>query len=520
MVTKQIVRIARAGLLFVFAASAWALPAAFFASCAQKSEKPLVVAIGDNPDTLDPHRTSATLTAQITSSIYDTLVGPDFSPRLAERWVVSDDALTWTFFLRENVVFHNGARFTAQDVVATVGRIKNPATDSPARAQFDIIKSAAAQGEYIVQIQLAAPYSGLLALFADSRAAVLPAALIASNHNFNREPVGTGPFTFVSWEDNTAITLTRNDSYMLPPTEPKPVKSLVFLVVSDPASLMQALSRGEVDVAAYVVEPELSQLKSVQNVRIVDEQGSTILVLAMNLRREMLSDAPFRRAVAQAIDTKAVLDSAYDGGRYTPVFWAEGTPYSVSDAEYEAISGEKPVSFDLAAAKKFFTAYFAARGGQKKPLVITAPQAYPAHVRAAQVYQQQLAAAGLATEVEVVDWTTWLSRVYRGGEFDLTVIGHTGTLHPDRRLDGYGSDAKYVGWKNEAFLDLVRRAQTTRDEETARKLYKEAFVRLAVARPFVIVGAANITVVYSTRVKGVVHDPVLNVFDFRNASAE
>ena len=94
--------------------------------------KALNFALAGNPDTLDPHKTSGTLTFQTIKSVYDTLAEPDMSgklvPALAERWQVSDDALTWTFYLRKGVVFHNGDKLTAQDVKATLSRVMDKAT--------------------------------------------------------------------------------------------------------------------------------------------------------------------------------------------------------------------------------------------------------------------------------------------------------------------------------------------------------------------------------------------------------
>ena len=105
--------------------------------------KMLNFALAGNPDTLDPHKTSGTLTFQTIKSLYDTLAEPDMNgkivPALAERWEISDDALVWTFYLKKDIVFHNGDKLTSKDVKATLERIMDKATGSPKAKEFKSI---------------------------------------------------------------------------------------------------------------------------------------------------------------------------------------------------------------------------------------------------------------------------------------------------------------------------------------------------------------------------------------------
>ena len=114
------------------------LGAAVMINPAPAQAKTLNFALAGNPDTLDPHKTSGTLTFQTIKSIYDTLAEPDMSgklvPALADRWQVSEDALTWTFYLKKGVVFHNGDKLTAHDVKATFDRVRDKATASKSKA--------------------------------------------------------------------------------------------------------------------------------------------------------------------------------------------------------------------------------------------------------------------------------------------------------------------------------------------------------------------------------------------------
>ena len=140
--------------------------------------KTLNFALAGNPDTLDPHKTSGTLTFQTIKSIYDTLAEPDMSgkivPALAERWEVSDDALTWTFYLRKGVVFHNGDKLTSKDVKATLNRIMDKATGSPKAKEFNSISAIETPDDFTLTLKLKEPASPLLASLASGWGAILP----------------------------------------------------------------------------------------------------------------------------------------------------------------------------------------------------------------------------------------------------------------------------------------------------------------------------------------------------------
>ena len=123
--------------------------------------KTLNFALAGNPDTLDPHKTSGTLTFQTIKSLYDTLAEPDMDgkivPALAEKWEISGDALVWTFYLKKDVVFHNGDKLTSKDVKATFERIMDKATGSPKAKEFKSIVGIETPDDFTVVLKLKEP---------------------------------------------------------------------------------------------------------------------------------------------------------------------------------------------------------------------------------------------------------------------------------------------------------------------------------------------------------------------------
>ena len=165
---------------FIWVAAFILLAGGMLFASPQPEEKILNFALSGNPDTLDPHKTSGTLTFQTLKSVYDTLVEPDpegkLVPALAERWEVSGDGKTWTFYLRKGVVFHNGDSLTSADVKATFERIRSEETASPNRNEFEPIQSIETPDDYTVVLRLNEPWSPLIGTLGSGWGAILPRA--------------------------------------------------------------------------------------------------------------------------------------------------------------------------------------------------------------------------------------------------------------------------------------------------------------------------------------------------------
>jgi len=462
--------------------------------------------LSGNPDTLDPHATSGTLTFQTIRSFYDTLVEPDrsgvISPALAESWAISDDGLEWTFRLRDGVVFHNGDRFTSADVRATLDRLLDPRTASPKASEFAAIDSITTPDPLTVVLRLSEPAAPLLASFASGWGAILPASLVESGHDFGREPVGTGPFRFVEWVQDSRIVMERNEAYWM--TGYPRVAGVTINVIPENAVQVQGLIRGDLHAVDSVNQPDLALLRT--NDRIVVEQdlSALVMVLAMNTQRDPMSNLALRRAVAMAIDKQAVMDIAYGGGEIVGTFMDVSDPYYVDYTDVYPYDPERA------------RAALAASGvNLSEPLVMALPEIYEPHVRAGEMYQEMLEAIGLDVELRLVDWSTWLNNVYRGGEFDFTVIGHTGKLDPDGRLSGYGTGESYVHWRNPEATRAIEEARRASDPGVRRGLYERVLELMAREVPHVYVGTSYRYLATRVGVTGVHQDAKLDTFDFR-----
>ncbi len=482
------------------------LPAGILPAKGQKEERALHFALPGSPDTLDPQKTSGTLTFQVLKSIYDTLVEPDQTgkivPALAEKWSVSPDSLTWTFTLRKGVVFQNGDKLTSRDVKATFNRIRSKKTASPKAKEFDAIKEIDTPDNYTIVFKLKEPSAPFLAALASGWGAILPESLIDSGHNFASEPVGTGPYSLSEWVRDSKIVLKKNPGYWM---KGLPVIDTVVLdIIPERSVVVQGIISGQIDIAYRVDKDDLPTLKANPDIKIEKSLSSLILVMAMNCSRPPLNDLRVRQAINYAIDKQKVLDIAYGGGKII------GTFLDYSNAYYKDFTNLYP--YNPEKARELIK-----EAGVTKDTVLqlVLPQNYELHVKAGVMYQEMLTKVGLNVKIKLVDWSTWISEVYRQSKFDLTVIGHTGKLDPDGTLAGYGGMKRYVKWNNPECLSLINKARVTTGFEARKKLYDRALEIMAKEVPFMYLGSNYVYNAIRKDVTGFRMTPKLDTLDFR-----
>ncbi len=483
------------------------LVALLISACSAADPDPgLRVAISGNPNTLDPHATSGTLTFQVTRSLYDTLLEPNregiIVPALAESYEVSEDGLQWRFFLREGVVFHDGSPLSSADVVASLERLLDPDFASPKADEFRVIEGLSAPDELTVVATLREPYAPFAASLASGWAAILPAERIADGHNFATRPIGTGPFEFVEWVSDSHVSMTRNDNYWMPG---RPAfEDLRFNIITEMPVQEQGLLTGRLDVIDMVGETNLSRIQEAPGVDVRTELSSLVMVLSINNSREPFTDPLVRRAATHAINKQAVLDIAYAGGHPITTFMDYGDPFYAGP--------EEPYPYDPVRARELLDE--AGYTGAVTP-IITVPQNYEPHVKAAEMYQEMLGNVGIRVELQLVEWSTWLSEVFFGANYDLTVIGHTGKLDPDARFSEYVEEGNYVSYHNPNVRALTAEGRRVADPDERARIYTEVQEILAHDLPGVFIGSSYRHIGIADRVQGFHMDAKLDTYDFR-----
>ncbi|MBI4276976.1 MAG: hypothetical protein HY660_00845 [Armatimonadetes bacterium] len=472
----------------------------------------LVFALSGSPDTFDPHKTAATLAFQVMRSVYDTLVEPDdkgvLVPALAESWAVSPDGLTWTFTLRRGVKFHHGKELGAEDVKATFERIAAPTTRSPKRTDFVAIARVEAVDPLTARFVLREKFAPFLAALGQGWGAILPKDMIDRNHDFHGRPIGTGPFRLAEWVKDSHVRLVRFPDYFVK-GQPR-VTGVTFRIIPERTVKVSGLLTGEFDVVDAVDPLDLPRLQNNAQVKVQRVLTSTVNVVSMNHARRPLSDARARRALYHAIDREAIIKAVYGGyARRTGVFMEPQSPYYVDVGD--------PYPYNPERAKQLLNEAGLPQGFT---VDLALPQPYEAHIRTGQLVQAMLGRAGVQARIRVVEWGIWLSRIYQGRDFDLTVIGHTGKLDPDGRLADFGDPDRprnYVNYSNPKVASLIDAGRFTADPRLRQRIYAEALRKMTEDAMMVFIGVPEVFMGMRSNVRNVQMTYAIDTFDLRVA---
>jgi peptide/nickel transport system substrate-binding protein len=267
----------------------------------------LRAAISADPVNLDPHLTSAHSTYQVLENVYNHLVGLDDGlqviPELAESWTVSEDMLTYTFKLRQGVTFHNGRELTAEDVVYSYERIRNPETQSGAAYLLEPVDTISAPDPQTVVITTKEIYAPLLTKLATQGTAIVPREEVEAG-TLAEKPVGTGPFVFVDFVPADRVTLRRNDNYW---EEGLPyLDEIIYRPIPDEIVKQTNLETQNVDWVDNVPAQDANQLVESPDFVVESVPANTYNYLGMNTTREPLNDKRVRQAISYALDREEI----------------------------------------------------------------------------------------------------------------------------------------------------------------------------------------------------------------------
>lgn len=271
------------------------------------------------PTTLDPNYETLVMFAQISRNMFDGLFKLDddmeVQPNLAEGYEQVDD-LTYDITLRDDVTFHDGAAFTAADVLSTFDRIQNDEDlASKQRSYVANVASVEEVDEHTVRFTLAKPDAAFLKVLA-TLIYITPKDAIAEAGDtaFGRAPIGTGPFKLDKWNDGDSVVLTANCDYY----GDKPIPSAVeFRFISEPATQISSLQSGEIDIATAVTSDLAASVETSSEVEIRSVEGNQTNWISMNTKEGPFTDERVRQAMNYAVDKDALTEQLL-GGYGTP----------------------------------------------------------------------------------------------------------------------------------------------------------------------------------------------------------
>ncbi|MBP2229930.1 peptide/nickel transport system substrate-binding protein [Azospirillum agricola] len=418
----------------------------------------LVVGMALEPPHLDPTAGAAAAIKEVTyANLYEPLTRIDAEgnvvPGLARSWTVSDDGLTYRFTLRPGVRFHDGTACDSADVKFSLDRARAADSVNAQKAYFAPIASVETPDPATVVVTLSRPDGLFLFHMASGDAAIVAPESAAAN---KQKPVGTGPFKFERWVAGDRVVLVRNPDY----DGPKPALERVsFRFISDPAAQVAALKAGDVD--AFTLFSTYEALPEFRNdpkftVTVGTTEGETIL--STNNARKPFDDVRVRRAMAHAIDRPTLIEGVLYGNGV-----AIGSHFPPHRAGYVDLTGMYPYDPKKARALLAEAGY---PDGFETTLRLPPP---PYARRGGELIAAMLAEVGIRARTEPMEWAAWLEKVFKGKDYDLTMIAHTEPLD----IDVYGRADYYFNYGNDRFKAVEEELNRSQDPARRNALYGE-----------------------------------------------
>lgn len=451
--------------LALLAAACLCMAVSMTSFAADKSD--IVVAVDADVDTLHPTDFSTTVELGVLNQIYDTLLyySPDGTkdpePRIAESYEISDDGLDYTFHLRDDVTFHDGTPVTADDVVFSIELYKASEYQG---SQISMLSSVEATDEHTVVCHLDAPYSPFLQGICSPMIAS-KAYYESSEDDFVNNPIGTGPYKFVSRAKGSNIKLEANEDYYRGAPE---IKEVTFEVIPDSSTKAIALQTGEVNFAE-IDSATKPQLEANPAITIAEVPTSTFSYIAMNTEKEPFNDVKVRQAINYAIDRDNLVAVCYDGEAEVNSNICAKERFGYSDDQFQ-------YTYDPEKAKELL-----AEAGIETPYDLGEILVAEKYSNLATVIQNDLKAVGLDVTISVKEFNSYISDLQNGSygitALNMTLEGDTQTLEMAFTSDyiGIANNARY---SDEEMDKLFEQARTETDNDKRAEIFNEIFTKV------------------------------------------
>ena len=440
------------GALLLTACSAEQTPAPTTSAVADPDAS-VALRLVSEPGNLDIRETAgAALDQLLIDNVYQGLVSrtaeQDIVPALASDYEVSPDGLTYTFTVREGVVFHDGQPLTPQDVVWSLTQVRDTASYRDS-ARLAAVTGIAANGQDVV-LTLAAPDSSLLWNLTGRAGLVLKEGDTTDRKTAAN---GTGPFTLASWKQGDSVTLARFADYW---GDPAGAAEVVFAYIPETQAALNAALAGEVDVVTGFDANLTEQIEANGDFTVEVGASTDKGTLAMNASEGPLADVKVRQAIRQAIDHDAIVEALGAGQtQYGPI--------PELDPGYEDLAELVPHDPDAARELLAEAGY-----DDDLELSLTLPSFYGTTV--SQILVSNLHDVGITLQVNAVEFSSWLNDVYMNGDYELSFVLHTEA----RDFENWANPDYYFGYDDAEVQELFAQSLAATDEAEAADLLAEA----------------------------------------------
>ena len=430
----------------------------------------------------------------------------NLKPDLAKSWSISEDALTYDFILRDDVLWHDGAKFSASDVKFSIEAFKNPKNNSFVYVNFEDIKDVEILDDYHLRIHLSKPFPALLDALSIG---MIPKHLLENENlnttSFNENPIGTGAYKFVKWwKEYEVIELKANENFHLSKVK---TQKLVIKRIFSPLMAVMQLKSGQVDAALVSDFDVLNMLKNDKNFKILQEKSADYRALMFNFENTFLKDLRVRKALNYAVDKKSIVEKLLHNQGFIATHPLQNSWASIDFKDYE-YNPKKAENLLLEAGFKKNDKGIFEKNGKALKFEIYTMSNDTLRVSLAKILQSDFKKIGVLSEVVAKP----------AGSFDYTkvdsfLVGWGSPYDPDFHTfrvfhSSQDSALNEQGWnfghyKDEIVDESLQKARNTLNLEQRKAEYAKFIKALYENPPFIFLAYLDFSLIYDARIKGV-----------------
>lgn len=494
----------------------------FFVSGAVHASPPkggtLIWGRGGDSVSLDPARTDDGESAKVSSCIFEGLVrfqgsSTEVEPALAVSWETSRNGKEWIFHLRKQVLFHDETPFNAYAVVFSFLRQIDPRhpfyrKDFANASTFEYVTEVKALNEYAVRITLERHYAPFLYNLAEPTAALIisPGALKKWGDDFEKHPVGTGPFMFEDWIAGDRIILTKNRNYW---GDPPNLKGIVFKTIISNKNRLLELKTSGIHGMDGIAPDAVKKIRLDKDLKLEIITGLNVGYLAMNTEKPPFDNVKVRQAVNHAINKRNLVKLLYQElavpakNPMPPVVW--GYNHKIADYEYNRDQAKQLLK-EAGFEQGFKTTLWA----------MPVPRPYmPQPDKIARAVQKNLKAVGIKVEIVTHDWRTYIDKT-SNGEHDMCLSGAVAgngdpynflyvLLDKDNAVRPNAQNLAF--FKHDRLHKILIQAQQISEKQERIKLYHQAQEIIHKQAPWVPLTHARQIIAHRKNIYGIKQHP-------------
>ena len=473
----------------------------------------LNIHLSAEPDTLNPITSTDAYSSSINSHIYENLVERDkdtleIVPLLAERWQISKDKLRYRFFLKKGVKWSDGVELTADDIIYSFNKIKDPQT---ACAQLKVyyldVKEVKKIDKYTIEFKYSKPY--FLALEFCGGIPIVPKHIFAdgtdfNTHKNNRFPVGTGPYKFKEWQTGKKIVLVANENYR---GKSPSIKKVVYKLVSESNVALQMLKKGELD---YMSLRPIQWVRQTNSDKFNDKfyklkyYNPSFNYIGWNSRKSFFSDRRVRQALTHLINRKAILDKLKFGlGKIvTGNFYLYSKNYNknINYLPYDPDQGKKLL--EEAGWLDTNQDGILDKDGQNFQFTFSIPSSSKFSERLASILKEDFSKIGIEMSINKFEWAVFVEKIHKR-DFEAVSLGwslgYSGDPYQLWHSSQIEQGSNYCAFKDIEADQIIEQARVEFNDQRRTKMYQRFHEIIHHHQPYTFLYCSPSLVVVSKR---------------------